>query len=86
MDNALPDWVIAGASFKYDYGPANHNTGRKFHVRGIVDGFAVLREWWPSKQRWNYTVEDPYYFHARKNEILIVRRAPANLDKFVKNI
>ena len=61
MDD-LPDWVKAGAAFRYVYPDGNHNNGRKFHVRGIVDGRAVIREWFKHKQRWNYTVEGPVYF------------------------
>ena len=61
---SLPDWVRKGATYRYVYPNGNHNSGRKFHVRGIVDGLAVIREWWPSKQRWNYTIEDEFYFEA----------------------
>lgn len=38
---------------------------RLFHVRGQVDNCIVLREWWPTKRRWNYSVEGVYYFQAR---------------------
>jgi hypothetical protein len=63
----LPDWVKPGASFSVGrHARAGHTPRdpRRFHVRGIVDGQAVLREWWRSKQRWNYTIEHPYYFRA----------------------
>ena len=72
----LPDWVKPGASFKYDYGPDNHNNGRKFHVRAIVDGLAVLREWSAVKRRWRYKVEGPEYFHAFSEAIAFVKQAP----------
>ncbi|MCZ7861504.1 hypothetical protein O9X98_08840 [Agrobacterium salinitolerans] len=68
----LPEWVQPGASFKLDYHP-----DRKFHVQGIVDGMAVLREWWPSKQRWNYTVESPTYFHVNRDNVTAIKAAPA---------
>lgn len=60
----LPKWVQPGVSFKYDFGPDNDATGRKFHVRGIVDGLAVIREWRKSMRRWDYKVEGPEYFHV----------------------
>ena len=50
----LPEWVKPGVSYSY--------FNRRFHVRGIVDGQAVLREWWPHKKRWNYSVEDPVFY------------------------
>lgn len=50
----LPKWIVPGVS--YSHGK------RRYHVRGIVDGMVVLREWWPSKQYWNYTVEHPVFY------------------------
>lgn len=67
----LPDWVKPGVSFRYEFGPGNHNTGRKFHIRGIVDDMAVIREWWKTKQRWNYTIEGPVYFISFKENIAL---------------
>ena len=53
----LPDWVVVGASFR-----ETHAHGRLLHVRGIVDGQAVLRYWRTSKRYWQYVVEGPIYF------------------------
>ncbi|RWF33759.1 hypothetical protein [Mesorhizobium sp.] len=64
-ENTLPDWVKPGAVYKV------HD--RKFHVRGIVDGMAVVREWRPSKQRWQYTVEDDIYFEVAGDRIVVER-------------
>ncbi len=66
----LPDWVKEGAKYRYDFGPGNRNTGRVFHVRGIIDGRAVIREWSKSKQRWNYTIEGPVEFHVMSGNIV----------------
>ena len=66
----LPEWVQPGTSFKLDYRP-----DRKFHVQGIVDGMAVIREWWPSRQRWNYSVESPAYFHVNLDRITAIKPA-----------
>lgn len=70
-DLALPDWVRPGVSFRYDFGPGKLATGRKFHVRAIVDGRAVIREWWKGKRRWNYTVEGPEYFLAFRDGLVV---------------
>ncbi|CDX26927.1 hypothetical protein MPL3356_60622 [Mesorhizobium plurifarium] len=70
----LPEWVKPGTAFIYQFGPDNHNNGRKFHIRGIVDDRAVIREWWRHKRRWNYTVEDWIYFNAFAPHIKVVRR------------
>lgn len=69
----LPEWVKPGAVFRYDFGPGNRNTGRKFHVRSLVDGMAVVREWWRHKQRWNYTVYELEYFEAYEKNIKVVK-------------
>lgn len=52
--SALPAWVKPGATYRMH--------GRRYHVRAIVDGMVVIREWWRSKQRWNYSVEHPVLF------------------------
>ncbi len=62
----LPKWVQPGASFKYNFGAENTYTGREFHIRAIVDGQAVIREWKDSSG-WSYTVEGPYYFGPMGN-------------------
>jgi hypothetical protein len=69
----LPNWVAAGASFHMNYKPGNIHHGRKYHVRGIVDGLAVIREWFKHKQRWNYTIEGPEYFDAFARHIVVDR-------------
>ena len=56
----LPEWVKPGASFRY--------FDRKFHVRAIVDGMVVLRAFWRSTQRWNYTVEHPVWFEIAEKD------------------
>lgn len=33
--------------------------GELYHIRGIVDGRAVLRSWSRSRQRWGYEVASP---------------------------
>lgn len=35
-----------------------HKRRRLLHLRGVVDGHLVTREWWSRKQRWNYRVDD----------------------------
>lgn len=71
----LPDWVKPGARFKYNFPTPekNVNHGRKFEVRGIVDGMAVIREWWRNKGRYNYTVEGWWYFDAFGDRIVQMR-------------
>lgn len=73
--DCLPEWVTPGASFHLNYTPGNIHHGRKFHVRGIVDGLAVLREWFKHKRRWNYTVEGPEYFEAFAGHIVVSHAA-----------
>ncbi|WP_192252031.1 hypothetical protein [Mesorhizobium silamurunense] len=70
----LPEWVKPGAAFVYVFTPDNVHHGRKFHIRGIVDGMVVMREWWRRKRRWNYTVEDPLYFKYNGHHLKVVRR------------
>lgn len=74
----LPPWVKPGITFRYDFGKTHsdrgrllHDQGRVFHIRGVVDGHAVIREWWKGKQRWNYSVEGWSYFDAYR-EIIVV--------------
>lgn len=74
----LPKWVQPGASFKYNFGPENTYTGREFHVRAIVDGQAVIREW-KEDSGWCYTVEGPYYFKSYGK--LIVPNKPVKRPK-----
>lgn len=56
VTDELPEWVKPGVIYRTDFGPDNRNSGEVFHVRGIVDGRAVVRQWLRRKQRWNYTV------------------------------
>ncbi len=66
-EEPLPDWVGVGAKFRY--------IKRVYHVRGIVDGNAVLAEWWRSKQYWKYTVEPPCHFTIAKDSIKVLKKA-----------
>ncbi|MCV9963888.1 hypothetical protein OIU34_18590 [Pararhizobium sp. BT-229] len=81
----LPEWVLPGTTFKLDMGENNYHTGRKFHVQGIVDGRAVIREWWPSKQRWNYTIEPPAYFDVNRDCITAVKATASKSVPQAKN-
>jgi hypothetical protein len=74
-DDQLPEWVKPGAKYRYDFGPDNRNTGRTFHVRGIVDGRAVIREWSKSRKRWIYTVEGGVEFQVMADHIKPERRS-----------
>lgn len=56
----LPDWVKPGAAYRFDAGPANPHTGRKFHVRALVDDQVVIREW--RNGMWRYRIESAEYF------------------------
>lgn len=69
--NGLPDWVKPGAVYRV--------FNRKYHVRAIVDEMAVVREWWPTKQRWNYTVEDDIYFAVTGEHLVVEKKAPHTL-------
>jgi hypothetical protein len=62
----LPDWVTPGASFREVYGNLNDS---RWHVRGIVDGMAVCREWWPTKRRWHYEVKDATWFEVNAGNL-----------------
>lgn len=50
----LPDWIKPGARYRW--------TGYLWHVRGIVDGMAVVRRYSREKQRWRYDVHDAFVF------------------------
>ncbi len=65
----LPEWVKAGVSFRTKPPHRRHI----FHIRGIVDDQAVIREWWPSKQRWNYTCVEWAYFHVWQKDIEVCK-------------
>ena len=53
FDN-LPDWVTPGISYRIN--------GKKYHVRGIIDGQAVVCWWSRERLRWRYFVEGPEWF------------------------
>lgn len=78
IETGLPEWVDVGATFTYRYAPDNPHHGRKFHIRGIIDGRAVVAEWWKHKRRWNYTVEPPVYFEAF-GDVIVPKKAKARL-------
>lgn len=76
LAEVLPEWVKPGVAFRYSYpdvacGRKNVHDGRVFHVRGVVDERAVLREWSRAKQMWCYTVEDPLFFTTRAAHIVV---------------
>lgn len=48
-----------GTTIRYAPHP---NTKRVYHVQGIVDNLLVVREWWTTKQRWNYSILDRYWW------------------------
>ncbi|POO54422.1 hypothetical protein CPJ18_02720 [Agrobacterium rosae] len=62
----LPEWVKAGAKFKLH--------GRLYHVHGVVAGVAVLKEWWRTKKRWNYTAEEAVHFWVAEEYITNIWR------------
>lgn len=68
MDD-LPTWVKPGVSFRIVFGKGNINN-KRYHVRGIVDGQAVLRSWNNYKRRWIYIVESPVWFYVN-SDILV---------------
>lgn len=51
----LPDWVKPGAKYR-------NPRGHLCHIRGVVDDQVVVRTWWPTKRRWNYTCEPTFVF------------------------
>lgn len=55
MAEAIPAWLRPGAKYR-------NGRGRLFHVRGVVDDVVVVRTWWASKKRWNYTCESLFLF------------------------
>lgn len=65
IPKVLPAWCVAGARFRL------HR--RLYHVHGVVGGIAVLKEWWPTKRRWNYTAESEAHFWAAKDYIKDVK-------------
>lgn len=69
----LPEWVRPGAAFVLQLGDTKQDH-RKFHIRGIVDDMAVIREWWWHKRRWHYEVKSYVYFWANGPFIKVVRR------------
>lgn len=65
---SLPDWVKPGAAFLFNRGLAGRKKPRKLHVRAIVDGRVVLREW-TQGAGWDYTVESPSFFVILEKDI-----------------
>lgn len=65
----LPEWIKPGVKFRVFYGEGNVNN-RVMHVRGVVDGWAVVRSWSRAKQRWNYTVKHPVFFAVNEDCII----------------
>lgn len=71
MDEVIPDWAIPGATFRV-FPPSNRNT-KRYHVRGIVDGHAVVRRWLHHKRYWHYEVLEPEWFNAHGPHIYAVK-------------
>lgn len=61
----LPDWVKVGVKYRYP----DHRKMRLLHVRAVVDGRAVVREWSRQMQAWQYTVVGPYWFYVWEDKI-----------------
>lgn len=68
INPSLPEWVKPCVSFRIIYSEDSPNN-ETMHVRGIVDGMAVLRVWQPRRQRWHYRVERPVFFHVLEDNI-----------------
>lgn len=68
----LPSWVQAGARFNDTTSPRK---AVLWHVRAVVDGYAVCCRWDASKQRWHYAILEPEFFEVREAN-LKPRRAP----------
>lgn len=62
----LPEQCVEGASFRVTYGRGNPNN-RLWHVRGEVDGRAIVRSWSTYKVRWHYEVWGPADFWSRRD-------------------
>lgn len=72
----LPDWVKPGSKFRVFYSEGNPNN-RTLHIRGIVDDRAIVREWFPSKQRWYYEALEVYWFDVFEPRIIRTERSRA---------
>lgn len=57
----LPEWVRPGIKFRC--------FRTVYHVRGIVDGQAVMRRWRFSERYWVYEVEDEFWFKINEPHI-----------------
>ena len=54
--------LAPGQKYLIDYGPDNPNT-LVIHIRAILDdGMIVFKAWQKHKRRWQYEVENLYYF------------------------
>ncbi len=53
----LPSWVQPGASFSVYYGKDNINN-RRYQVREVVDGRAVVAQKGQRQEFWGYEVKD----------------------------
>jgi hypothetical protein len=77
----LPSWVKPGVSFRHGI------TGYIFHIRGMVDGRAVVRYWSNTKQRWNYEVYHDTFFVVNADCLEVRekrsrrRKAPRSLSR-----
>lgn len=64
----IPAFVKVGNALRLDYGDGNPSNAL-YHVRALVDGRAVMRHWRKSKQRWQYVVEGPEWFHVNADKL-----------------
>jgi len=42
------------------------------HIRALVDGYHVCREWSKVSQSWRYFLETPYYFWLNRDELTFI--------------
>ena len=76
----VPEFPLeAGYSYRVFYYEGNINNGR-IHVRAIVDGQYVVREWWKGKQRWHYKVESPYFYRLLWADGVISGKRPSPVN------
>lgn len=64
----LPEQCVEGASFRVNYGRGNPNN-RLFHVRGEVDGRAIVRTWRTDKVSWRYEIWSAVDFWSRRDVV-----------------
>lgn len=63
----FPQWVRPGTSYRFTE-KRHVDHGIVFHIRGLVDGVAVMRHWSKSKG-WIYSFERYTFFHVISDHI-----------------